>query len=492
MYLYAMTALAHAQKNDAALSAVLQGNFRTATRLAQRHTEDGCRQDDPAAFMHRATWCGDLQLAQDQVEDAEASYRRALRGAADVERGQTRVASCRNAGFTSLHLRRFGAAAASFQRVVADPAATAASRIEALCGLAAAQHGMGDATAAQLTLVSAARQAHATDSDELAMLTDLWSIDLAVQLSVRAHAALFDHVFWRSPAARGAQATTHADLMAMIDTCGRQHGAQPLIAQRLAHLQHLLRALAGDRQALRSGTAHVLWLSKAGLLTVERHARLEWTLAALAAKDADLARSMLEPLCASDTARAVRRWDVELCYCRAKLCELQGRTAETMHHYQHYVLESMLCVRSEAQAARVGDAPHAAASPVAAPGAVKDEVEMSLPAKYRRAYRYMLMHLADHGLNIKEIAEQIGLSKRALQAAFKAHLGMTPAEIMRRCRMERIRSDLLGGEAASTAVAEVAARWGVRNRSTLVAAYRKHFDETPEQSLGRRRVAVAP
>jgi AraC-like DNA-binding protein len=489
MYIYAMTALAHTHANQAALDSVLRGDIRTATRLAQQHAEDDCRLDDPAAYVQWATVCGDLLLAQDHDEDAELNYRRALRGAAGATRGQTRVAACRNTGFMSLHQQRFGTAAASFQRVVADVAASMAGKIEALCGLAAAQHGMGDAQLAQMTLNTAVQRSQESTSAPLMMFTELWAIELQVQRAVRAHTALGDHIFWRSPVMAGKAGMTGDELMQSVDACMLKYRAFALIAHRLHHLRDLLLAIDGDAQALRNSPTHLTWLSRAGLASSEREARLDWALAALTVKNADVARSMLEPLCGRELQHGVRRWDFELSYCRAKLCELQGRSEESLQHYQRYALESVLCVRSEmTPAAR---SPSEDRDPALSTGAVKDEVEMSLPAKYRRAYRYLQQHLADEGLNVLEIAEHVGVTMRTLQSAFKHHLGMTPAEVVRRCRMERIRADLLADHGAPITIANIAARWGVRNRSTLVASYRKHFDETPEQTLGRRCAPMA-
>jgi AraC-like DNA-binding protein len=490
MYLYAMTALAHMDQDKAALSSVLQGDIRTATQLAQRHSEDECRQDDPTAYMHWATLCGDLMLAQDHDEDAEVNYRRALRGACGADRGQTRVAACRNTGFMSLHQQRFSTAAVSFQRVVADVATSTAGQVEALCGLAAAQSGMGDAQQAQITLGTAARRSQQSTSPELAMFTDLWAIELQVQHAVRAHTALRDHVFWRSPAIASARSASPDELMKAAEACIVKYRTLPLIAQRLHHLRDLMLAIEGDAQALRDCSHHLLWLGRAGLASSERQARLEWALAALTVKNADVARDMLEPLCAQEGRLGVRRWDFELSYCRAKLCELQGRSEESLRHYQRYALESVLCVRSEM--APPAPPRNDEATEAVTAGAVKDEVEMSLPAKYRRAYRYMVAHLGDDGLNMHEIADQIGVTMRALQSAFKSHVGMSPAEVLRRCRMERIRSDLMAEDGSLRTISEVASRWGVRSRATLVASYRKHFGETPEQTVGRRGAALPP
>lgn len=472
MYIYAMTALAHAERDHAALASVLRGDIRNATRIAQQRTDDGLRLDDPAAYMHWATLCGDLMLAQDHDEDAEQSYRRALRGAAASVRGVTRVAACRNTGFMSLHQQRYGAAAASFQRVAADAAATPADRVEALCGLAAARHGMGALQPAREALDNAAQLAGEAGSRELRLMTDMWTIELQVQQKLRQHHALADHVFWRSPAVRVGGCMPEPDsVLSDIDDALARHADAPLFTRRLQHLRGLLRAMDGDAQALRDSPQHLAWLSQTGLVASERQARVEWALAALAVRNAEAARRLLEPL--AGAAAGTRRWDLELSYCRAKLCELQGRSEESLQHYRRYALDSVMCVRAESAPAAEATAPQATTA---------DEVELALPARYRRAYRYLLQHLDRHGLSMREVADHIGVTERALQSTFKQHIGLSPAELLRRCRMERIHRDLRHAGADNTTVAEVAERWGIRNRSTLVTAYRRQFGETPEQT----------
>jgi AraC-like DNA-binding protein len=276
-----------------------------------------------------------------------------------------------------------------------------------------------------------------------------------------------------------------------VDACMARHPSLPLVAQRLQHLRDLLLAVDGDAQALQHAPAHVHSLARAGLLACERQARLEWALVALATKHADVARTMLDPLTrgsgsvgANRPLRTVRRWDFELSYCRAKLCEQQGLADESLRFYQHYALESVLCLRSE------NPAPQELRDEGAPQSTVKDEVEMSLPAKYRRAYRYMLEHLDQAGLSVHEMAEHVGVTERALQLAFKQHLGMAPAQVLRRCRLERIRRELLRDDTPEPCIADTAARFGIRNRSTLVAAYRQQFHETPAQTLASREPLV--
>jgi transcriptional regulator GlxA family with amidase domain len=107
---------------------------------------------------------------------------------------------------------------------------------------------------------------------------------------------------------------------------------------------------------------------------------------------------------------------------------------------------------------------------------------MRLPLRYRRAYQYMMEHLSDENLSVRQVAAHIGVTERALQLAFRAHLGVTPAELIRTRRVENIHHELQG-QAGDAGVLEVASRWGVKNRSTLVHNYRTRFDETPTQTL---------
>ena len=89
----------------------------------------------------------------------------------------------------------------------------------------------------------------------------------------------------------------------------------------------------------------------------------------------------------------------------------------------------------------------------------------------------MMDHLTDEHLSVRQVAAHVGVTERALQLAFRTHLGVTPAEMIRTRRVERIHGELQahGGEAG---VLEIASRWGVKNRSTLVHNYRSRFDDT--------------
>jgi AraC-like DNA-binding protein len=489
MTVYVLTGLARSFQRHSLMPMVLDGRIQEAASLAEGMLAAHEAAADGANASELAMLCGDLMLAQDRDTEAEDLYRQAVKAATAAPRGQVRVVSCRNTGFLSLYQQRFGTAAACFRRVADDAAATAAQRVEALCGLALAHHGMGQKTQSLEALDEAAGLAAGgpgeTTSGRIAAplvtMTSLLRAELLVQQEIRAHAALRDHVFWQVPAGIGMAAQRPVEPLALIDACLAAHGGQPLLARRLRYLRALLLAACGDVTVVQSLHDHLAWLRQAGVSTGERQGRVEVALVAIAARQADMARSVLEPLCSRGSDRRRQRWDFELSYCLAKVCELAGRSDESMKHYQRYALESVQCVRTEAVAERSPARSVAPSAPV-----VKDDVEMSLPAKYRRAYRYLLEHLDCAALSIREIAEHIGVTNRALQSVFRSHLGMTPVEVMRRCRVERIREDLLKADPGGLTVTEAAARWGIRNRSTLVASYRRYFSETPAETLSRR------
>jgi transcriptional regulator GlxA family with amidase domain len=102
----------------------------------------------------------------------------------------------------------------------------------------------------------------------------------------------------------------------------------------------------------------------------------------------------------------------------------------------------------------------------------------------RRAARLIEDHCAEP-LGTPDVAEAVGLSIRALQAGFKAHLDTTPMAYLRRARLDRVRQSLSDGSAAS--VTEAAMRCGVTHLGRLASDYRASFGEIPSETLQRSR-----
>lgn len=98
------------------------------------------------------------------------------------------------------------------------------------------------------------------------------------------------------------------------------------------------------------------------------------------------------------------------------------------------------------------------------------------PAVVRRALAFIdeNAHLA---ITIDDVAAAAFISTRGLQYAFRRALDITPADALRRARLDGARRDLRSGGARS--VGEVARRWGFSNSSRFTSAYRDAFGAPP-------------
>jgi AraC-like DNA-binding protein len=98
------------------------------------------------------------------------------------------------------------------------------------------------------------------------------------------------------------------------------------------------------------------------------------------------------------------------------------------------------------------------------------------PASVRRALTYIDEN-AHRAITIDDVAAAAFISTRGLQYAFRRALDITPAEALRRARLEGARRDLRGGNGPS--VGEIARRWGFSNSTRFTAAYREAFGALP-------------
>lgn len=86
-------------------------------------------------------------------------------------------------------------------------------------------------------------------------------------------------------------------------------------------------------------------------------------------------------------------------------------------------------------------------------------------------------------LTLDELAGACSVSPRALQYAFRKHLGCSPLDYLRRVRLDLARAELRNGPRVS--VSEAAARFGFHNPGRFASDYRLVFDENPRQTLNR-------
>jgi transcriptional regulator GlxA family with amidase domain len=79
-------------------------------------------------------------------------------------------------------------------------------------------------------------------------------------------------------------------------------------------------------------------------------------------------------------------------------------------------------------------------------------------------------------LPIAAVAQAAGLSQRALEAAFRDSLGLSPQSVYRSLRLREARR-LAEGTAMS--VAEIAGRCGYADPSAMTRAFRQEFGRSP-------------
>jgi AraC-like DNA-binding protein len=459
---------------------IRNGHVHAAAANVQRLVDS---HDDapPAALLQLQ---GDLQLSLGMEVDADDSYREAQKRMRDDKDGM-RFASCRNAGWQALFRYRYGTAMSCFMQIADHPLACVALRLDALFGAFGVLFSVGrlrDADAVLDTLEDLLDEATSNGAfhhaDGWQRLLSTVRFDVEAQSTLRSRATLSDHIYWQvgltGDAAPRVAPQRPAALRLLTGAIEDQ-----LLRGRVEFLDGLARLAGGERDAQQQIVAHAEWAGKQGIQNYQSAVRIEIVLASLAGGVSSLAESVLVLLTAEVRMPQSHR-QLEYLYCLAKLRHLQGRSGESLEVYTRYALAAVNCIRDEAGAlARYGQR-------IARAPEQLDDIGTRLPARYRRAYRYLLDNLERKDLSIREIAAQVGVTDRALQSAFKTSLGSTPTEIIRRLRMERIRAELEADDSAhEQGILATAVKWGVSNRSTLVNSYRREFNESPSDTLNR-------
>lgn len=102
-----------------------------------------------------------------------------------------------------------------------------------------------------------------------------------------------------------------------------------------------------------------------------------------------------------------------------------------------------------------------------------------------RARDYALAH-PDRPINILELCNQIGASRRKLQYCFQEALGINPIAYLRAIRLNAVHRQLRGAS-ASDSVQTIAADWGFWHLSRFASDYRQLFGCKPSDTLRRAR-----
>lgn len=101
----------------------------------------------------------------------------------------------------------------------------------------------------------------------------------------------------------------------------------------------------------------------------------------------------------------------------------------------------------------------------------------------RRALAY-IDEQAGEPIGLVDIAGAARVSPRALQVAFRRHLGTTPVQYLTEVRLGRAHCDLVAADPTTgVTVARIAARWGFAHHGRFAARYRARFGVPPGRSL---------
>lgn len=105
------------------------------------------------------------------------------------------------------------------------------------------------------------------------------------------------------------------------------------------------------------------------------------------------------------------------------------------------------------------------------------------PSLVRRALAHIEAH-ADRPFTVTDVADEVGVSARGLQAAFRRHLDTTPGAYARTVRLHRAHRDLQAADPTEgDTVAAIARRWGFAHSGRFAVTYRQAFGHSPSHTL---------
>ena len=103
------------------------------------------------------------------------------------------------------------------------------------------------------------------------------------------------------------------------------------------------------------------------------------------------------------------------------------------------------------------------------------------PSKLDDMYTFVLEHL-DEPLPVARLAEGAGMSPRTLSRWFRTHLDESPAELVRRVRVDEARRLL---EETDLCIKDISTRTGLGDVSTMWRVFTQHLGITPTEYRGR-------
>ncbi len=465
---------------------LMSGNVDSTLEAALRATNarplESSRTSHEVQSVDTLQWAAQLLLLSNRPEDAADYFDRCLKQLPRSARTDMQARSCLISGLQSLCRNQMRTAWNCLQRTTGEKHASLHVQVAACGAMAALFFRLGMRRPAQaavdraLALLDTDSQANETPRAVLAVM----QAEFVVLDLLRRHPRLDDLAFWPRNEEVAGQRVGLPQALELLTECRAVIGSRPLLQTRLEFLGTLLR-IAYQGSAMTEGAHnHIRQATGQGMASYAVEARQELALAFIAAEQGDNLRRLMNVSSAAGTgqSRGGEALNFEHDYCLAKLGELSGRADAYITHYRIYATQALMQVRRACAYVAVPSSIKQASNDIP-----KDEITSRLPARYRRAYQFILANLHRADLSIKHVADNLGVTDRALQMAFRAHLGMSPSAVIRQCRMDRIHTDLAAGSATrGTTTLDVAQRWGVRSRSALAHSYRGAFGELPSQT----------
>jgi AraC-like DNA-binding protein len=106
----------------------------------------------------------------------------------------------------------------------------------------------------------------------------------------------------------------------------------------------------------------------------------------------------------------------------------------------------------------------------------------AMPRYVRRAEAYLREHFSKP-VSLSALAMAAGVSTRTLQSGFQRYRNTTPSRLLRDVRLDRVRAQILKGNASVT---EAAFDAGFQHLGRFARSYAERFGETPSETLRQR------
>ena len=362
---------------------------------------------------------------------------------------------------------RLGRAAQCASQAIDDPMVSTEQRIEALAILCDCLGSLGEHESRQIAMTEALALAE-TLPDPVAA----WALSaLDLRQMVR---CLIKPQQGRGAVAMCLSSTDGSDgvsasvdqLMVQIQALSKAVAHHGLLFQGVSQMQSLLWTLQGDDEHSARLLEHIRWLHERDIVGTAECLRVDAALASLSAQNHGSAMRFIQPLVVDETRIGRHRQAVQLHYCMAALHAHAGRHLQAFQALNEHAVAATRLLRAELVRVKL---PRGVAERHEARGTCAEALR--LPVRYRQAYQFIVENLTSTTLNVAIVAERLQVTPRMLQLTFREHLGITPAELIRRLRLDHIK-DELATQPNKASILQVAKRWGISSRSTLSRSLR--------------------